>query len=207
MNKYFGKLIGPVMLWIGTIHWKQKSPITDDDKNVIKKMIADDYFVILSHRRNHLSTYFISLANFVLTGKFSYWSHSFMNLEDEVKSDDDFRLIEAVGVGTKYSTFEDAFGTVDGVVLLKPKNMTLTEWTAVLDKAKSELGKPYDSLFDLKNDNKLSCVELVRTALMALPDYFVRFAKFEEMIQKRKNLTPQMFYDCEDFEVHYQVRR
>lgn len=207
MKKFFSKLISPVMMWIGSVHWKQRNAITDDDKRIIKNMITDDYFIILSRRSNHLSTYFISLASFVLTGRFGYWSHSFMNLEDDVKSDDDFRLIEAVGTGIKYSTFEETFGEIDGVVLLIPKNMTLAEWTDVLDKAKSQLGKPYDSLFDLKTDKALSCVELVRTALMVLPDYETRFAKFEALIQKRKNLTPQMFYDCEDFEIHYQVRR
>jgi hypothetical protein len=76
-----------------------------------------------------------------------------------------------------------------------------------MDKAMTEIGKPYDSLFDLKNDNALSCVELGRTALMAEPNYYTNFANFEEMIRKRKNLTPQMFYECPDFEVVYEIRK
>jgi uncharacterized protein YycO len=129
-----------------------------------------------------------------------------MNLEDEVNSDNDFRLIEATGSGTHYSPFDLVF-RVHGVVLLKPKNMSAEHWTKVMDKANSELGKPYDSLFDLRNDQRLSCVELVRSALMAEPDYEKNFANFEAMIKSRKNLTPQMFYECEDFEIVYEVRR
>jgi hypothetical protein len=127
-------------------------------------------------------------------------------LEDEVKADDDFRLVEATGNGVNYSPFELVF-EVHGVVLLKPKNMSVDHWTLVMDKAMTEIGKPYDSLFDLKNDNALSCVELVRTALMAEPNYYTNFANFEEMIRKRKNLTPQMFYECPDFEVVYEIRK
>jgi hypothetical protein len=41
---------------------------------------------------------------------------------------------------------------------------------------------------------------------MGLPDYEVRFRRFEDLIQKRKNLTPQMFYECDDFEVVFEVR-
>lgn len=207
MNKYLSKLVSPVISFIGKIEWKQRHAISQTDKMVIKRMMIHDYFIILTRRSNHLSTYFISLANFLLTGKFGYWSHSLMNLEDEVTTDDDFRFIEAIGTGTKFSTFDEVFGTVDGVCLLKPKTLTLDEWTAVLDKAKTNLGKPYDTLFDLRNDNELSCVELVRVALQALPDYETRFANFEALIKKRKNLSPQMFFDCDDFEVVYMIRR
>jgi len=128
-----------------------------------------------------------------------------MNLEDEVKTDDDFMLIEAIGSGVTETPFKDVFN-VNGVVLLKPKNLTINKWTAILDRAKTELGKPYDNLFDLKNDKALSCVELVRVALQADPDYATNFAEFERMIKKEKNLTPQMFYDCSDFEIVYEVR-
>lgn len=207
MNKYLSKLVSPVISFIGKIKWKQRHAISQTDKMVIKRMIIHDYFIILTRRSNHLSTYFISLANFLLTGKFGYWSHSLMNLEDEVTTDDDFRFIEAIGTGTKFSTFDEVFGTVDGVCLLKPKTLTLDEWTAVLDRAKTNLGKPYDTLFDLRNDKELSCVELVRVALQALPDYETRFANFEALIKKRKNLSPQMFFDCDDFEVVYMIRR
>lgn len=191
--------------WVGTIHWSPKNTLTIDQQDDIRKLLIGNYYIMLSRRNNHLSTYFISLGNFLLSGKWSYWSHAFMNAEDKVISDEDFRIVEAVGVGVEYTPFDKVFDC-NSVVLLKPRCMLVEDWTAVLDKAKTEIGKPYDNLFDLKNDQALSCVELVRTSLMAEPDYATNFSNFEALIKKRKNLTPQMFYDCLDFVVVYEVR-
>jgi hypothetical protein len=130
-----------------------------------------------------------------------------MNLEDEVKDPNDFRLIEAVGTGTRFATFEDVFGDPDAVLLLKPKSMTTDEWTGLLDAGKTYLGRPYDTLFDLKNDKALSCVELVRDILKAVPDYYLDFACFEDMLKAYTNLTPDMFAMCPDFEPVYKVAR
>lgn len=201
----FKKLIDFFVLGIGKIHWKASKEISDDTKNRIREMLGPNYYIVLSHRSNHLSTYFVGLTNLLLRGKWGYWAHALMNLEDDVKSESDFRLIEAIGTGVQFTPFEHVFD-VQGVVLLKPKAMTVEYWTEVMDRAKSELGKPYDSLFDLKSDSSLSCVELVRTALMAEPGYDRDFAHFEAMIKKTKNLTPQMFYDCPDFEVVFESR-
>lgn len=192
---------------IGKIQWKQTHAITDEDKQAVHRLLADGYYIVLTRRSNHFSTYAISFANFVLTRKFSFYSHSLMNLEDEVQNVDDFRLIEAVGKGTQYSTFDQVFGTVDAVALLKPKAVTVDEWTIMMEKLKGEIGKPYDTLFDLKSDAALSCVELVRVALQSDPDYSTKYAAFEAMINKSKNLTPQMYFDCPDFEVVYTVKR
>lgn len=190
---------------VGKVHWAPKNTLTLAEQDNIRKLLGENYYIMLSRRNNHLSTYFISLGNLLLSGKWGYWSHAFMNVENKAYSDDDFRIVEAIGHGVEYTPFDKVFD-VNGVVLLKPKNMTIEKWTYVLDKAKSEIGKPYDNLFDLKNDQELSCVELVRISLMSEPDYYTNFSKFEELIKKNKNLTPQMFYDCEDFEVVYEIR-
>lgn len=205
MKKLWTSFVDWVVITIGKIHWGYKDGLTVKELSEVRNLLIPNYYIILTHRNNHLSTFFVGLASWVVSGKWSYWAHALMNLEDEVKSDDDFRLIEATGAGTHYSPFDLVF-QVHGVVLLKPKNMSAEHWTTVMDKANSELGKPYDSLFDLRNDQRLSCVELVRTALMAEPDYEKNFANFEAMIKSRKNLTPQMFYECEDFEIVYEVR-
>lgn len=195
---YFAKLIGK-------IHWSSTTVLSEAECNTIKELLIPNYYIILTRRNNHLSTYAIALGNFLLTGKFSYWSHVLMNTEDEVNSKEDFRLIEAIGTGIQFSPFDKVFD-VQSVAILKPRNIQTWQWTAILDKAKSELGKPYDSLFDLKSDSALSCVELVRNALMAEDDYATNFANFEAMIAKNKNLTPEMFYRCSDFEVIYEIR-
>ncbi len=205
LKRGYDRIVNWTVIGIGKVHWGYRDGLTSVELDGVRTRLIKDYYIIVTHRNNHLSTYFVALASFLLTGKFSYWAHALLNLEDKVSSDEDFRLIEATGAGTHYSPFVDVF-KVHGVALLKPKSMSVEYWTLIMDKANSELDKPYDTLFDLKNDNALSCVELVRTALMAEPNYETNFANFEEMIKSRKNLTPQMFYDCPDFEVVYEVR-
>jgi len=192
---------------IGKINWTQESPIHDDDKESIQKLLTDNYYIILTRHRNHLSTYAISIADFFVTGKFSFWSHALMNLENDVTTIKDFRLMQAIGTGVEYATFDDVFGDADAVVLLQPKGFTPEEWTAVMEKSKIYEGRPYDTLYDITNDNTVSCVELVRDALKADVDYDTKFADFERLINKANNLTPQMLYDSVDFEIVYQVRR
>ena len=200
------KILSKFVDFIGKIEWPSSNFITIDEQEKIKEMLKPNYYIILTRRSNHLSTFFISLAHFFLRLKFGHYAHVLMNLEDEVNTSEDFRLIEALGTGVQYSTFDKVFD-VHSVALLKPKSMSVERWTAVLDAANNQLGKPYDTLFDLTTDTNVSCVEMVRNALMADPDYYVNFAEFERMINKTKNLTPQMFYECKDFEVVYEIRR
>lgn len=207
MIPIIGKFVSAFNTMIGNIRWRARHVIPDESKLTINQDLKDNYFIILTRRDNHLSTYAIGLAHFFLTGKFGYYSHALMNLEDEVKDPEDFRLVEATIKGIHYSSFDTVFGEVSATCLLKPKSMTIEKWTLVMDAAKTQLGKPYDTLFDLKNDNALSCVELVRLALMNEPDYATNFADFEKRIAKSKNLDPHMFYECSDFEVVYEVKR
>jgi len=200
-----------VQIWlielIAKIHWKHDTLLTDEDDIELKSKFTADYYIIATRKSNYLTTFFIGLGNFFLTGHWGFYSHVLMNLEDTVKTDDDYRFIEATGEGTHYSDFESVFGKVDAVALIKPRNMTLIEWTEALDKAKTYLGTPYDNLFDLKSTLEINCVELIRVALQALPDYPEKFAEFEKMVAKKKKLTPDMFIECSDFEVVYCVRR
>lgn len=205
----FKSVLNCLVTFIGKIHWPAKNIVPLASKDIISKMMVTDYYIILTRRDNHLSTYAQALAHVFLTGKFGYYSHALMNLEgDDVTTNDDFRIVEATGVGVHYSTFDEVFGDCSSAVLLKPKRMTIEDWTIALDKAKTELGKPYDTLLDLYNDNALNCSELVRIALMATPDYLTNFPGFDKMVKMNpmKNLDPQMIYECDDFEVAYEVR-
>lgn len=201
----FSTIADSVVRFIGNVNWTMKNPITVEEKQRIRELLKNNYYIILTRSNNHLSTYAIAFANFILTGKFSYWGHALMNFEDEVETDDDFKLLQATRIGVKYASFDEVFST-NSAVLLKPKNMPLTDWTSVLDKAKMQVDKPYDTLYDLSNDKALSCVELVRVSLSNEPTYFTDFANFEKLISKNKNLTPQMFYDCNDFEIEFEIR-
>lgn len=179
---------------------KNNKVISESDKSKIYDLLSKDYYIILTRRKTVFSTFFINLADFIITGKWGFWSHTLMNLEDSVTEVKDFRLIEATSAGVHYSPFEMVFN-VESVALLKPKKMTVDEWTNLFDVAKAQLGKPYDTLFDITNNETMSCVELVRHVLQKEPNYEKDFEAFESMIKKSEDLTPQMFFDCGDFEI------
>ena len=192
-----------VVKQISKVHWEAKYELTPIQKDIIRELLAGDYYIIATRRGNYLSSFFINLGHFLFTGKWGYYTHVLMNLEDEVKDPSDFRLIEATTKGTKYSTFDEVFSGVESVALLKPHSMTIDEWTDCLDAAKVHLGKPYDNLFDVKSDAEVNCVELVKLALKAIPNYEIRFAHFERELASRPTLTPQMFLECQDFHVYH----
>jgi hypothetical protein len=201
------KIVTGVVRWIGSVKWHTSCVLTEQDVVDIRHKLTTDYYIILTRHCGYLSTYAISFAHFFLTGKWGYYSHTLMNLEDEVRSDADFRLIEATIVGVHYSQFNEVFDPqCSSVALLKPKNMSLEHWTTVMDKAMTQVGKPYDTLYDLVSDRSLSCVELIRVALKNEPNYDVDFANFEKMVSERKNLDPHMFLECPDFEVVWEAR-
>ena len=191
---------------IGKINWGgNRYKVTGEELEIIRTMLKKDYYLILTRHNGHLSTYSVSLAHKVLTGRWGHYTHALMNLEGDVTKDEDFRIIEANGVGVHYSYFADVL-TCDSVALLKPKNMTIDEWTIVLERVKTHLGKPYDTLFDLQQDQRFSCISLIRNALMASPNYHTDFAHFEAMVQKAGNVDPNFLYECPDFEVVWETR-
>lgn len=200
-----------IQIWfvelLAKISWKQKHHLSEENKAVLRERLTDDYYIIATRRDNQLTTFFIALGHFLLTGKWGYYSHTLMNLEDEVSDPNDFRLIEATGKGVHYSTFDEVFDPTYAVALIKPRGMTLQEWTTALDECKIYLGRPYDNLFDMRNDLEINCVELVRLALQRLPDYEARFPNFERLVRRKKKITPQMFIDCPDFEVVFTAKR
>lgn len=201
----FKRLLKATIEFIGKVHWRPRRQLSTTDQQLVRERLRTGYYIIVTHRHNHLSTFFVGLGNFLLTGRWGRWSHALMNLEDEVTTDADFRLIEATGEGTHFSPFDRVFD-VDACALLKPRRMTAEDWTGLLDHAKTALGRPYDTLFNLASDHELSCVELVRWVLMNKPGYAEDFAAFEALIKKRRNLTPSMFYECPDFEVVLELR-
>lgn len=189
------------------IHVKQTKKLDDAERAYIQEACAKDYYLILTKRSNYFSAFMINFGHWFLTGRWGFFTHVLMNLEDTVEDENDFRFIEATGTGTHYSSFGDVFDPVDAVALLKPKSMTLEEWTAALDRAKTYLGTPYDNLLDLKNNLEINCVELIRLALESLPDYSTRFADLERIVAKYGKLTPSMFADCTDFEIVWVVKK
>lgn len=181
--------------------------LREDDHDTLRALLKDNYYIILTRRKSHLTTYLIALVSYLVDRKFAHYTHALMNVEGDLAGHLGFKLIEATGKGVHYSSFMSVFDC-DSVVLLTPRGLTPTEWTAVLDKAKSDLGKEYDDFFDILSDRSVSCVELVYWGLMSLPDAEVRFPSLLKLIRdRRNNLTPQMLLDCGDLDVALEYRR
>lgn len=181
--------------------------LTEEDHEYLRTALRDNYFIIGVSSNCKLSTQFVKLLSKIKGSDRVDYSHVLMNTEDETAADKgQFKLIEATIKNVHYSSFMEVF-SCDNVVLLKPKNMTLEDWTAALDAAVKMYGTPYDDVYNLLDATHVSCVEFVWEALKKVPDYELKFPHLVSMIAEVGNLTPQMLRDCEDFSVHWEVRR
>lgn len=187
------------------------------DREFARDLMKKYTLLWVSRRETHLTTYFISFFDWALSlcawvrhgfkGKrprFGFYSHAFFNYDDN-------ELVEAVAKGVQKVFFDDVFDC-DAVAALIPKYISEAEWDRMQDEINQELeaqlGKQYDTGFDLKDENAVSCIELVRLVLKKrVPDYELKFKCFETMIQLYGNVTPQMLYESDDFEVVWEVRR
>lgn len=190
---------------IGKVIWPMRNPLTQEEINTVSDLCKNGNYILLSRNNNHLSTYCIIICDLFMTGKLGYWGHAFLNIDNDLENGKDFRFIESIGEGVIKATLSEVTD-VNSIVVLKPKLMSSNDWSVALKQANADLGKPYDKLFNINQTNSFSCVELIRNALMSDPDYLTNFATFEATVQKHGRITPQMFYDCPDFEVVYETR-
>lgn len=156
--------------------------------------------ITLTRRKSHLTTYLIQIGHFIVTGKWSmYWAHALFN--------DGPIAIEAIGKGVVKNLPKDVLN-VDGVAVLIPKHIHLVSWEMIMDEARRhvEAGTKYDNLFDAASDKKVSCIELIYDALKEVENHREIWPNFFDLVEREGNVTPQMLYDCGDFEVIYEVR-
>lgn len=207
IRKHFGWLITLFVSTICQINWKITKRLSDEDLKLIQHSLAKDYYIICTRSPNTLSNHLICFIHWLLTGTWGFYSHALMNLESDTDDPLNFRLIEAtLKHGASIDSFDWVFHDVASVALLKPKSFQLEQWTLVMEKATKELGKQYDTLYDLTNDSRVSCVELVLNALKADPNYSVNYANFIALSKQYGELTPHMIYTCPDFEVVLEIR-
>lgn len=187
------------------IYLPGKIEISENDKKILAEKLADDYYIILTGTNNHLSAIFVKILTFLKLGRWPKFTHALMNCDNIIDAKDtkSFKFVEATAVGVHYSTFDEVF-KCDCVCLLSPKNISQEEWTTIIDALTIQNGKPYDDLFDLMDDSKVSCVELVLNALKE-SNYEDNFANLEKMIKRRRNLLPIMFRDCPDFDITFEI--
>jgi hypothetical protein len=182
--------------------------LKEEDLDKVRKYLSKSYFIILTYRKAHLTTWLVGLLTLIKTGKWPKYSHVLMNVDSENDKDNwnCFKLIEASNKGVHYSTFMEVFDC-DAVCLLQPKNISQEELNYIIDGLLTQHGYKYDDLFDLSDQTHVSCVELVLNALKKTPNYATDFAELDKMINKVGNLTPQMYLDCPDFKKILEIRR
>lgn len=204
------KMIDFIMKIVGKIKWDwvsakfncgKRFKLTSNEWFLLRNMLAENYYIILTWRNTHLSSYLTSIAHFFTRGSLGVFSHALMNLEDDVSIYGEFRLIEATSSGVGYSKFENVFDC-DRVCLLRPRGTTPEEWTFVMDALKAQHGKSYDSVYDFQKSNRLSCTELVWMALKHVPNYEEKFRHFyNDIVLNKGRILPDDFMKCKDFEV------
>lgn len=180
--------------------------LTESDHDKLRELLKHNYYVILTRRKCHFTTYVIALTSKIETGTPSHYTHALMNVEDS-ENHIDFQIIEATGSGVHWSTFMEVFDC-DSVVLMKPRGVLKEQWSLAMAMAKEEIGDEYDLLFDINDGSKVSCVEMVFQAIKKITNYESKFPNLLALIKEKKNeLTPQMLYDCEDMDVVFEIRR
>jgi hypothetical protein len=191
--------------WLATIppkiSWRDRPKITYEQRDVLAQKLASGYYIILTGSSSHLSSVIVSLLSWIKTGRWARYSHVLMNC-DNIENPEErgqYKFVEATARGVAYATFGEVFAC-DRVCLLTPSSVDNEEWTRVIDGLLTQLGKPYDDLFDLSDSTHVSCVELVLDALKQA-DYQSDFANLETVIRRSGNLVPQMYRDCPDFKV------
>jgi hypothetical protein len=191
-------------LFNGGIYYK----LTEEDHDKLRQLLAEGNFIILTYHATHLTSYLIAMLSFLKTRKSTEYVHALMNVDniDDPNEWLHFKLMEATNAGVHYSSFLQTFDC-DRVCILKPKGVTIEEWCKITEALLEQDGKQYDDLFDLSDNSKVSCVELCLVALRKDPHYNNEFKNFENMIKNFGNLTPQMFRDCDDFEVVLEIKR
>lgn len=206
-DKFVNYVIGRIN-WTGIKYYLtgREYNITDDEMDEIVSYLSSGRYICLSRRNTHLTTYLISISHFLLTlmnkfyrPKFGYWSHVFMHIESGVHLD----IIESVGKGVVRTNYYRALN-VDSICILKPKHFCEDEVENANDLAVKYIGSLYDTSFNIYDDNRLSCVELAYRCLSRVKNHGL--PGLNTMVRRMGNLTPQMFYDCGDFEIVYEIR-
>ena len=212
------KIISPFKwTWLKYLLTGRAYDLKSSDRESARELMTLGSYLWVSRRDSHLTTYLISFLDWLLVLKtwikngregrhprFGFWSHAFMNYDNN-------EIVEAVGKGVVRNFFDEAFDC-DAIAALVPKNISRLEWDMLRPKISQELekqiGKKYDTNFDLSEDATVSCIELVRLVLKnEVEDYELKFSEFETMIKMYKNVTPQMLYESKDFAVVWEVRR
>lgn len=194
--------------WTGLKYFFQgrEFDLTDEDIETACDYLLADRYIGLGWRKTHFTSYLIAIGHFILTGRWTLWSHAWANIDDETKDPFRMRIYESVAVGAKISRFWNVLN-VDAVALLRPKHLSAEQWEKVNTAIVSAISRKtkYDIFANEEDHSEVNCVELVVMAILeAAPD---ALPGTSAMMKKTKALTPPMLYESGDFDIVWEVRR
>lgn len=180
---------------------KSSNILTVEDKQTITDILQKEPCVILTTSAPNLSSRTVKFMSKILTGKSAEYTHAVMSYYDY--EDDTFMLIESTNSGVHLSTFDEVFSNLDHVCVLEIKHKNEKELDKINKKLKSQLGKKYDNLFDYKNKDRVSCVEVVYHSIKDR-QFSQKYPMLDQLIKAENNIVPQMFKDCGDFKILFE---
>lgn len=205
LARFIMKIGGIDMTWLRMKLTGKVYNLLNDDHSHLLRLFNNSNYIVLTKRSWCLGSFMVTIASTILTRKKSFWTHALMNVEGDKGPP---QLMEAIGSGVTISSFTSVFHC-DAVVVLRPKipKGFQMSWEGLNEAAYSNLGKEYDTLSDILDDQKMNCSEYVWKCLSKIPEADIWFNGLRVLIDNNKNLCPQMLYDCGCFEVVFEIRR
>lgn len=201
---------------MGKIKWERlremltgrRYNLTIEDWGKVFSVLKHQPYIVLTYRKAHLSTWLVRAAELLLNQKWGCYGHVLVSFQRRIPvcKYSDIRFIEAIGKGVTDSHWSDVFD-VDGVCVLRPRYYDSATLLKQVPHVENDIGKPYDDALNPYDDHQMACVEVGRELLKHIPKYEHTMRVFENMISRRKYLTPDMFKDCPDFEIVLEIKK
>jgi hypothetical protein len=185
--------------WFVKLFKKPSYAILDNELE-IKRYLVKGYYGIAIFDPYSLSSLFVVISTWILTGKIPKYTHILMNVEPENAEHNDFRFVEATSKGYHYSDFKTALGHAKRIALLTPKYYTQEQVDTTVSVAYEKIGADYDFKFNEQDFKDLTCCETYWYRLQKLPFSDDNFRCLKMLMEYEGNLTPQMFL-CPDFRI------
>lgn len=204
MNKYntiFYKMLSYITKVISSVAFgKEKTVLSPNDRYIVKTILKSEPVIILTASKVHLSSFLVKVLSYFTTFKKTEYSHAVMSYYDY--KDDTFILIESTNSGVHVSSFDEVMACSD-ICILEIKHDHEKDIDLINNELQKQLGKKYDNLFDIADESRVSCVEVVYHSLKKF-DFDKDYPNLAKTIAEKNTLTPQMFRDCGDFKILFE---
>lgn len=171
LKEKFLKFVMPFTIWMSDLHfpWRGFNQFLYDFYEIENLLRAGD--AICTRSNWHVSNFFNGIVN---PGKYMHIAMYVGRIDGK------HYVIDVLGRGVFFNPLNEFLADKDLICIRRPKNFTLDRKKKAVRWMKRQVGKPYDYLFNIKNEDALYCSEAYYAALKyAKPDW--------EFVRKYKN--------------------